>query len=377
MLGFLLAVVVTCGNVDDTAAIQAAIDAADTVQLVGECKVDGTKSVRIPSGRALRMGGATVRLVPGCARPGWPCRIFETVPGAGGIVITGGEVIGDFVEQPTAVGYSIALRVDTSFPLPGERWSVIVEGTTFRSWRSDGVYVGGNTPSKGVRLTGVTIDNFGRNGFSATNADDVSLERLKCSNAKVGTSPGACADVESNPGERVTNFQAYDVEATDVEVCFYLHKHAQAQLQGLDYGVYRSRCTRARRHGMVVNSAIRTAIIGNVIKDAPIGISIGAFTEATRAAQVILSTNRIESPRPIVLAGIRDSSVLANDLVTGRIEAPGLGTAGDMITTVATTPLPAIVIREPRRASSKPPYAAPTLFSEITAPDDPFGELKR
>jgi hypothetical protein len=370
------AVIFTCGNVDDTAALQKVVDASPVVQLVGQCKVNGNTSVRIPSGRTIIMSGATVRLVPGCARPGWPCRIFETIPGAGGIRFEDGEIIGDFIEQPTAAGFSIGLRVDTSTPRAGERWSVVIEGTAFKQWRSDAVYVGGNVASKGVRLTAVSVDGFGRNAFSVTNGDDISVERLTCKNAKVGTSPGACVDVESNPGERVVNFYAYDVSAEDVEVCFYLHKHAQAQQQGLDYGIYRSRCTRARRHGIVLNSALRTAIVGNTITDAPIGVSIGSFSDATRAAHTILSSNRIESPRPIVLAGIRDSSVLGNDLVGGRVEAPGLGTSGNMILT--TAPLPPIT-----RTTTKPPrpwtgegYPPASTMTAITAPDDPFGVLK-
>jgi hypothetical protein len=373
------AVVITCANVDDTAAIQKAVDVAPVVQLVGNCKVNGNAGVRIPSARTLQMDGAIVRLVPGCARPGMPCRIFETVIGSGGIRLEGGEIVGDFVEVPTATGYSIGVRVDTSAPLPGERWSVVIDGTTFRAWRSDAVYVGGNTPSRGVRLTGVTMDNFGRNGLSVTHADDVSVERLTCRNAKVGTSPGACVDVESNPGERVTRFQAFDVDSSDVEVCFYMHKHSQAQQQGFDYGVYRSRCTRARRYGLILNSAIRSVIVGNVITETPIGVSIGSFTEGTRAANTILSNNTIASPRPIVLSGIRDSSILGNDLAGGRIEAPGLGSSGDMI--VTTAPLPPTKIAPaapiPKQPKGSKGYPPPSQLSAITAPNDPFGLLKQ
>jgi hypothetical protein len=387
MTSFLLAVaatVVTCGNTNDTAAIQKAVDTSAVVQLVGQCKVDGTKAVRIPSSKTLLMDGATVRLVPGCASPGWPCRIFETVPQSGGIRLEAGEIIGDMVEQPSAAGYSIGLRVDTSAPLPGERWSVVIEGTKFSQWRSDAIYVGGNAPgSRGVRVTGVSVDGFGRNGFSVTHGDDISIERLSCRNAKVNTSPGACIDVESNPGERVTGFQAYDVSAQDVEVCVYMHKHQNATLQGYDYGVYRLHCQRARRHGIVMNSAILAAIVGSVITDAPIGISIGAFTEATRAAQVILSANDIESQRPVVLAGIRDSTVLLG-VGGGRIEAPGLGTSGAMITSSAPPPAPAASSKTaaaapqpPRRKRGQPvQYAPASKLSDITAPDDPWGLLK-
>jgi hypothetical protein len=377
------ATVITCANVNDTAKIQAAVDTSTVVQLVGACKVDGYKSVRIPSGRTMKMHDATLRLVPGCASPGWPCRIFETVPGHGGIRFEGGTIIGDMAEQPTAAGFSIALRVDSSVPPVGERWSVVIEGTAFKQWRSDAIYVGGNTPSKGVRVTGVDIDGFGRNGFSATNADDVSIERLSCANAKVGSTPGACMDIESNPGERVTSFQAYDVTARDVEVCAYMHKHQSAQAQGFDYGVYRMRCYRARRHGIVMNSAVRGMLIGNVIEDAPIGVSIGAFNEDTRAAYAILSTNRIVSPRPIVLAGIRDSSVMSNDIGVGRIEAPGMGTSGAMImSNVAPPPAPVIALASaaapPPISTRKQPAAYPegSKLSPITAPDDPFSLLR-
>jgi hypothetical protein len=374
LLAAAAAAVVTCNNTDDTKQIQTAIDANEVVQLVGECKVNGYTSVRIPSNRTLRMYGATVRLIPRCAKQG-VCRVFETIVGSGGIKFEGGEVIGDFIEQPTAVGWSIALRVDTTVPPAGQRWSVQIENVTFRQWRSDAIYIGGNTPSRGVRISGVTIDTFGRNAVSLAHSDDVIVERLYCQNAKPGTSPGACIDAESNPGERVTKFHAFEVTAQDVEVCVYMHNHPQALSRGIDYGVYRLNCKRARRHCMVINGVIGSVITGAVCEEAPVGISIGAFAEETRASGALLVGNTFKAARPIVLAGVRDSAIMRNTFPAGKIEAPALGTAGDMIVTSTGISPVTYELPPPPDPPGPPPYPEASTMSNTSAPDDPFGLL--
>jgi hypothetical protein len=323
---------ITCGGVNDTAAVQAAVDANSTVQFSPgtTCAIDGYKSIKLRSNKTLDMTGATMKLIAGCVSSGWPCRVFETIPGEGGITLRNGEVRGDFNTHPTGPGFSIGLRVDSSTPVSGARWSVIVDGTKFTQWRSDGIWLGGNTPATGVRLSGITVDGWGRNAISVTQAEDVIVERITCRNGKVGASPGACLGVEPNPAERMRTFHAFEVDADQCEVCTYLHKNTQAADLNYDIGIYRMRC-KARKYGIILNETSTAALIGNKIESEGTGISIGAFIESARSNQVVVSQNDITGVTAIMLAGIKDSVIVGNNMHGGKVAAAALGQSGNMI----------------------------------------------
>jgi hypothetical protein len=321
MLSVLLAATISCGGIDDTLAIQEAV-AAGNVVLSGPCIVNGMRGVQVPSNRTIQISGS-VGITSICV-VGRVCRIFETVPGAENVDFSGpGEVLGNETPAP---GWQVLLRLDSAR-------HASIRNLRFRQFRpnlADAVYVGGNAPATDIVISGLLIDGASRNGISVTNAERVLIEHVTCINGKVGASPGACIDVEHNPGERVRHFTAFDISSYDHEVGIYIHRH-EASPQGEDFLVARSRFVRSRSYGLIMNSVIRGRIVDSLIEDAPRGISIGSHVEATRAQEITLAGNTVRAARPLILAGVRDLYAVENDLSGIRPETPTLGATGTVL----------------------------------------------
>ena len=317
-LAILVSAVVTCAGVDDTAAIQAAVDAGHTT-IVGSCAVNGTLGIRLPGERTIDASAAVLTMLPGCVSK---CKIAETVPGARGVRWLGGELIGWLTP---AIGWQIGLRVDSGH-------DVQVIGATFRNFRTDGLHVGGNAQSTNVLISGIVVDVAGRNGLSIVNAVGVTVERSVFRGANfVSPGPGAGIDVEPNPGESVDDFTLINSELSGNLVGAYLHM-GRGSVQGKNYKVISCRFLGNKTHGIILNSILGATIADNTI-DTPgaVGVSVGSHTESARAAHVKIIGNRITALRPLILAGVRNSHVLDNSLgAGGRVESPVLGFSGDM-----------------------------------------------
>lgn len=310
---------------DDTAAIQALLNQHDTVKIEGRCVVNGAVGLRIPSGRILDMTGARVEVQPNGSR----CKGLETMPGVAGVKIIGGEVVGDPAPLAGTL-WRIGLRIDSA------RFVEVI-GTTFRGWRTDGIWIGGNTASMDVRVTRVVVEDSGRNHISVTNASRVTFDRCRLSRTRLAdppelkADPGAGIDAEPNAGESVNDLTVIDCEATECEIGLYLHPgHGWP---GRDYTIVNNRLSMNRRFGLALNSVTGAVVSGNYIGSTPIGASIGGAKEETRASDVTFTNNFIQAcPRTLILAGVRHCTIVGNQFPGGRIEAVGLGTAGDMVT---------------------------------------------
>jgi hypothetical protein len=315
------------GVTDDTASIQAAItDAAagDVIHFPPGRKymVNGMKGINIPSDRELALAGATVAIFPG-ATP--TAKAFQTVPGSKNVRFVGGIIEGDMSPVPSG-GWRIGLRGDSVA-------GMTVVGSIFRNWKTDGVWIGGNTPSTLVRLDSVVCEEFGRNGLSVVNASGVEIARCHFGHCPEGASPGAGVDVEPNPGERVVDLSLYECLAYDVEVGFYLQPGRGTP--GESYRVYACKVEGGRKYGIICNSVIDAAIIDCRVEmpaavegqNLPVGISIGGATAETRARDVLLSNNHVTGgTRCFIFAGIDGISAIANE---GRLETVALGVVGD------------------------------------------------
>lgn len=299
---------------DETAAIQALLDGHDRVALEPRLYEITGGGLRLRSGITLDMSGAVLALLPGCALK---CKALETEVGAQDVRIIGGTVVGDMSPTPS---FRVGLRIDGAT-------DVAVEGTRFIGWRTDGVWIGGNASSAGIRLSGVVVEGFGRNGVSIVNADGVVLERCRFKGAEPGANPGAGVDVEPNLGERVSRLTIIDCDSTGNEIGLYLHPGRG--LVGAEYRIIGNTLQDNRKYGLILNSVQTALVYDNLIAGSPKGISVGAATEATRAAGVLIAENFMERcAQGIVLAGVKESDVIGNS--AGPIAMPALGISGDM-----------------------------------------------
>lgn len=189
VISMILAALVVCADVDDTAAIQNALNAGD-VELSGNCAVVGAPGIRIPGSRTLNAGTSVIRLIPGCTT----CRMLETVVGASNITIRGGVWRGDRIPSPS---WKIGLRIDTAH-------YVTVEDAIFEDWLWDGVWIGGNPPyPSNVLVRNVTIRNSKRNNMSIVSGRNIRIERATFEAANCNpdwrtATPPVCTTTELN-----------------------------------------------------------------------------------------------------------------------------------------------------------------------------------
>lgn len=313
MSRLLALIVVACAGLDDTPALQAGVSAGD-VRVSGSCVVDGARGVRIPSARRLDLLEASFSVRPGCER----CRVLETIPGAEDVEVVGGTFIGDMT--PCGSCWRIAVRVD------GAR-RVTVRQATFRDWYTDAVWVGGpGAGSADVVLSELQIRGSRRNGVSLTHARGVTVERSYIGEPAAAPLVGAGIDVEPNAGEQVTDLviRANRFHGNVVGV----YDHPGKGLPGQRHEISNNVITASGTHGVIVNSVAQAALLNNVVAGAPVGISVGSNTEAARAAEVLAWGNKVTAARPLILAGVRDSRFLGNDLGGGRVETVALGATG-------------------------------------------------
>lgn len=317
MIALLLAAVVTCAGVDDTAAIQAAVNAGD-VTLRGDCAV-APAGVRIPSDRAVDSVEATMRALP-CGLIQM-CRVYETVPGARGVHILAGDIIGPGTAS-SAPGFAIGIRIDSAH-------DVVVMGARLRGWGTDGVTITGNTRPTNVRLDGVTVQDSGRNGLSIVNAQGVTIER--CVFSGIRGDPGAGIDIEpSGPGDEVHDVLIFDVDVYDNQKGI-VAQPGKGTVTCTNLAILRSRISDNTTHQVIVN-AFDGGLLWDLVAEGPgIGVSVGGHVEARRAHRITVTGNKVSSDRPLVLAGVADSKIFDNKLGKyGGYEAPVLGVRGEM-----------------------------------------------
>jgi polygalacturonase len=226
------------GVADDTAAIQAGVDACTE----GDCVVfpadrtfivNSKIGITLQSNKHLDMRGATLAILANGSGAGVQ-RLLNTAVGSQNITILGGIVRG----SRTYVGglqWNIGLRLDGVS-------NVLVDGTAFEDHYSDGIYIGGNMPGcVNVQLRGVRISNSGRNGMSVAGGSKMRFYDciFEGSNNTDLNMPRTGIDFEPGMAERVD-----DVVIND---CIFRHNTGWGLLlqskskNGADYSI--TNCT--------------------------------------------------------------------------------------------------------------------------------------
>jgi len=282
MLSFLLAAVVTCQGVNDTAAIQAAVDTDATVTLEGVCVVSGQPGVRIPSNRTINAYGAVVTQTPNIGGSGTAGRnrAFETISGAENVKFYGGRLVGsrDYVG---GLQWSIGLRIDSAT-------NVLVQDTVFEDWYTDGVWIGGNPPgSYNVTLRNIRIANSKRNALSITCGSMIRIESsifetTNCTeggtvtcNAVELNMPRCGVDVEPNPGDIVNDLRVTDSISRNNERCGWFVQSGMGGA-GSTYVFDRVRAEGNGTHGLIINQVSKATVTNSYVSGGTIGYSFGA-----------------------------------------------------------------------------------------------------
>src|SRR6185295_4701174 len=213
------------GRTDDSASIQAALDAGGVVTFV-----DGAtclaRDLVIHSNTVVALGTTTLELAGLTPPQTW---MLKTALGSSNVIISGGTIRG---HRLPASGFVNGIRVDGAADM-------IIEGTKIVDWPTDGVWVGGvggtavNGRSTSVRLSGVEIGNCGRSGISITNADGVRIERSYFHD--IHGDPGFGVNGEPNQGDRLTRLVLIDSLFVNNDGGAYLQ--IAKGLPGIDYTV--------------------------------------------------------------------------------------------------------------------------------------------
>jgi polygalacturonase len=181
------------GSIDDTAAIQAAIDA---VEEGGRVLVpDGTymvstlprETVRLKSDMVLKLAPrAVLKAIPSNEKRIALLRISN----ASNVAVIGGTLRGQRDKLQEAQGLGMGIRIDN-----GSSKIAILNVTSNDMW-GDGFYI---EAASDVTLCGVTATNNRRQGLSIIEGDDILVKNSLFQNTN-GARPGAGIDLE--PDER-------------------------------------------------------------------------------------------------------------------------------------------------------------------------------
>jgi polygalacturonase len=191
------------GSSDDTAAIQAAIDAvAGTGGTVlvpgGTYMVDavGKDRIRLKSDMTLRLArGAVIKAMPTSSKK----YAVLSISGASNVTVVGGTLEGERDRHQGSIGEAgMGIRIDHGAD------TVTISGVTARKMWGDGFYV---QDAKDVRFCGVVADANRRQGLSIVDADGVTVTGSVFQNTH-GTRPSAGIDLEPDEtAHKITNIR--------------------------------------------------------------------------------------------------------------------------------------------------------------------------
>jgi parallel beta-helix repeat protein len=191
------------GSTDDTAAIQAAINqvpAGGTVYIPdGTYMIEAVNAhVNLKSNMTLSMSSGAVLKAKPTSNDSYSILLLDHVTN---VNIIGGTVQGERQGHLAAGtvdnGYGMGIRLITTN-------NVVVQGVTVRDNWGDGIYIGNSSTNS--TICSVIGDNNRRQGLSMTFANTVVVKNSTFKNTN-GAIPGAGIDIESGPGESVSNVQ--------------------------------------------------------------------------------------------------------------------------------------------------------------------------
>jgi len=288
---------------DDTAAIQAELDASGEVRLQpGGSYSINCSGIWLRSNNRVHATGATLRLVDTDVPS---CSMFTTVVGARNVAITGGTLLGTRSDN----GWQILLRIDQAH-------DVHVEGVVFDGASTDNVWIGGDTaPSSNVRLVRCTFRNARRNGVAATYL----TKGLFYKNVFEGTggsgSPEAGIDFEPNVGQAVN-----DVVVT--ENTFRnnagpgLYAHPGQGVPGAGYTISRNMFDGNQRSAITFSRITRATITHNLIRNHLTKTSPSVWI-GNKSSDVEVYANRLDGNINGIYVQISSRVSVARNTITG------------------------------------------------------------
>jgi len=198
------------GATDDTAAIQAALDAPGVTTVVigdGTYLVDPARGVVPHSGQTVELSaGATLQIVPN-ALPGYDLIRIEEVDG---VTVRGGTLAGDRDGHVLPDGFEDGHGHGVTI-LGGT--NIVIDGVRARDFWGDGFYIGESersVRSVAIQITNNVADHNRRQGLSITDATNVVITNNEFLDTD-GTPPEAGIDLEpSFETEVVRDIQIVD-----------------------------------------------------------------------------------------------------------------------------------------------------------------------
>ena len=313
------------GVTDDTAAIQAALDAApageDVVFTPGRTYRIGNARAGIApkSGARLVLHGATLTMAN---EAGQRCRLI-TLTGRSRVTVSGGTLLGSRLGAPE---WGIGIHVSDSS-------NVLIEDVVFRDFFTDAVTVTGNTGSQRVHIRRCRATNMGRNGMSLIAGGDVVVEDSVfegTANADPNM-PRAGLSAEPNPGNHLRGLR--------VSRCHFRNNQGSGLLLQLGRGLTLSHLTVTDNvaednglGGLVLSDVSHVVVAGNRVSG-HLSRSGYGIALIRRAVSVVVRGNVLEGNyRGLYLEGAQVASVHGNTVVgLGPGATLGAGDDGDGI----------------------------------------------
>ncbi|MGB6387950.1 MAG: glycosyl hydrolase family 28-related protein [Methyloceanibacter sp.] len=192
------------GRTDDTAAIQAAIDAVGgtggtVIVPAGTYMVDAASKKRrlaLKSDMTLKLADdAMLKAIPNNSKK----YAVLTISGVSKVTVVGGTLEGERDQHKGKAGEAgMGIRIDRGAE------AITISGVTARKMWGDGFYVEG---AEDVRFCGVTADGNRRQGLSIVDANGVVVTDSVFKNTH-GTRPSAGIDLEPDePAHKITNIR--------------------------------------------------------------------------------------------------------------------------------------------------------------------------
>ena len=299
------------GSSDDTAAIQAAVDAVggtggtvyvpDGVYRINPTAVasGGNHGIALKSNMTLQLSaGATLRALPSASAS----YAIVAIPGASHVTIIGGTLEGErSAHTGTGGEWGMGLSILASD-------HVVVEGVTARECWGDGFYIsGGSGACHDVTLCRVSADHNRRQGLSITNVDGLVVRHSTFQNT-TGTPPEAGIDIEPNQGETVSNVL--------ITGCTFSNNAGG----GFQAGVPVAHTGLAFTTGIVFDG---NTVTGNGVN--PVGGGYSRAVYITNCDGTQITTNRVQdnTGEGILLTQKATHTLVDHNTVTGTLSIPG------------------------------------------------------
>jgi polygalacturonase len=297
------------GQADDTAALQAAIDATPSGGVLrvppGTYRIACERGLVLKDGLRLELGDA---ILTGPNVNGARCRVLD-VSGRRNVTIRGGTLVGSRLGAPQ---WGVGI-------LASDADDLVIEGVTLRDFFFDGILLTGNRGCRRVQVRNVTAENNRRTGLAAPAVLDLTIENSTFRGSR-GQSPQAGVNCEPNAGGEVR--QVHIVRSTFADnagIGLYIHRALGVSVSD---ATVEDNVVAGNEHGIVAAAVSGVTIRRNRVSGhrgrVRSGIALGEETSRAVVADNVLEGNF----RGIVSAGATGVEIRGN-IVTGT------GTTGD------------------------------------------------